>query len=205
MMPQPVQRVIADPQQLDANTPITIAKTPAPRPQPHLGRGRRPADPPARGPEAEQQRQRRAGRSPTAQTSAVDDRAEQDETHRLLERLHPLARLGRNRTSCGLAPITRYGLAMPRPITVKTSVNERGRFVAAPRQAVARPGPLHGVASSVVTTPLTNAPAGPSCSASSLAFPLPTKAGNRNLPDAQKLRPIANTTQTIDDVELVRN
>ena len=47
------------------------------------------------------------------------DRAQQHEAHHVLERIHPAPGLGRKRISCGKAPITRYGDAMPSPMAPK--------------------------------------------------------------------------------------
>ena len=63
--------------------------------------------------------------------------------------------------------------------------------------AVAMKGAVHGVASTVVTTPLRNAPSGPSFAAADWTEPLPKKPGIGTSHTPSRLSAIANTTAAI--------
>ena len=77
---------------------------------------------------------------------------------------------------------------------MKTASVNVGRCTLAQVRAGNRNGALHGVAMTVVKTPLKNAPAAPSWAARSAVLPRPTKPGIGTSQTPRKLSPITKTT-----------
>src|SRR3954447_21516487 len=86
---------------------------------------------------------------------------------------------------------------MPRPTVAKTRRLIAIGCVTAQAMAAAISGAVHGVASTVVTTPFKNAPSGPSFDAADCTEPLPKKPGIGTSQTPSKLSAMANTTAAI--------
>ena len=82
---------------------------------------------------------------------------------------------------------------MPRPSVPNTMSVVTIDCVTAQAMAVAMNGPVQGVASTVVITPLRNAPSGPSFAAASWTAPLPKKPGIGISHTPSRLSAMANT------------
>ena len=105
--------------------------------------------------------------------------------------------LGKKRSSSGYTPTSTYGLAMPTPRLAKTASVIVIGWSTAQATAVAMNGAVHGVASTVVTTPLKNAPSGPFLRGGRLHSAAAEEAGIGTSHTPSRLSAIANTTAAI--------